>query len=232
MGIFLQSLADAFRLIISVDPEVVGITWLSLKVSGLAVICSSLIGIPLAFFLSMSKFPGRKVVINVVHTFMGLPPVVAGLFVYIMLSSKGEFGWLDMLFSPLAMVIAQIVIATPIITGVSLAAINNVDNMLKETIVSLGATRWQKVIGILKEAKYGIITAIVTGFGRAISEVGAIIIVGGNIQYYTRALTTAIVLETRRGNFELALALGIILLAIGFLVNWALTSIQQRIVKR
>ncbi len=232
MDVFLASIWEALKLIVSLDPEVLAITWLSLKVSGLAVVLATLVSIPLALFLALKKFPGRKVIINLVHTFMGLPPVVAGLIVYIILSRNGWLGGLDLLYTPMAMIIAQFIIVVPIITGVSLNAINSVEKTVKDTIVSLGATRWQKIVGIIREARRGIITAIVTGFGRAIAEVGAIIIVGGNIRFHTRALTTAIVLETRRGNFELAMALGIILIVLAFLINFALTAAQQRIKKR
>jgi len=228
----IESLVDALKLIFTLDKEVLSITFLSLKVSGLAIIIGALIGIPFALLLSQKNFFGKKIVINLVHTFMALPPVVVGLFVYLILSRNGALGGLDLLFSPLAMIIAQLIMVIPIITGISMSAINKVDNIIKDTITSLGATTFQKIKGILKEARFGLVTAIVTAFGAAISEVGAIIIVGGNIRFHTRALTTAIVLETRRGNFELAMALGIILIVIAFIINYALTSVQQRIAKR
>lgn len=231
LGIFIDGIINAIRLIITLDPEVMTITLLSLRVSLIAIFIGAFIAIPLAAFISFNRFFGKKMVINLIHTFMGLPPVVVGLFVYIILSRKSFLGGLDLLYTPMAMIIAQLIIVIPIITGVSLSAINSVSKVVRETVISLGATKFQAALQIIKEARYGILTSLVTGFGAAISEVGAIIIVGGNIRFHTRALTTAIVLETRRGNFELAIALGLILIGISFLINFILTYSQQKGVK-
>ncbi|MFQ5892639.1 MAG: ABC transporter permease, partial [Candidatus Methanofastidiosia archaeon] len=186
----------------------------------------------LSTFLSFKDFFGKKFIVNLVHTLMGLPPVVVGLVVYLLLSRKGFFGGLDLLYTPNAMIIAQLLMAIPVITGVSFAAIQGVGREIRETALSLGATELQSALALLKEARFGLITAIIAGFGAAISEVGAIIIVGGNIRFHTRALTTAIVLETRKGNFEMAMALGIVLLSLAFLVNLLLTLLQQKGVRR
>lgn len=232
MGVFLAGLADAFRLIMSFDSQVVSSTILTLQVSGSAVIFGALVGMPVAFLVCFSEFFGKKAVVNIIHTFMGLPPVVVGLVVYIVLSREGWLGGLDILYTPAAMVIAQVVIAVPVIAGVSISAINGVDKAISETAFSLGATKFQTMGVVVMEARRGLITAVVAGFGAAISEVGAIIIVGGNIAHHTRALTTAIVLETRKGDFEVAMALGIILIIMAFLVNYALTQMQYEGARR
>lgn len=232
MDIFLQSIIEALKLIISLDSEVLSITLLSVRVSAVAIIFSSIIGIPLALLIHKKKFYGKNFLINIIHTLMGLPPVVAGLVVYIILSRQGWLGGLDLLFTPTAMILAQMVLAVPVIMGISITAFENVHKITQETIVSMGANWWQQLLALVREARFGLITAIITGFGAIISEVGAIIIVGGNIRYYTRALTTSIVLETRRGNFEMAMALGIILLALAFLINFILTTTQRRIAQR
>lgn len=231
LSIFFDSIVNAIKLIITLNPEVTEITLLSLRVSITAVILGALIAIPIAAFISFNKFFGKKIIINLIHTFMGLPPVVVGLFVYIILSRKGFLGGLDLLYTPVAMIIAQLIMVIPIITGVSLSAINGISKVVKETAISLGATKFQAALQLIKEARYGILTSLVTGFGAAISEVGAIILVGGNIRFHTRALTTAIVLETGRGNFELAMALGLILIGMSFIINFIITHLQQKGVK-
>lgn len=228
MGIFVDGIINAIKMIVSFNPEVISITLLSLRVSLTATLVSAIFAIPLAAFIGFNKFFGKKLTVNLIYTFMGLPPVVVGLLVYIILSRQGVLGGLDLLYTPIAMIIAQSVLVIPIITGVSLSAINGVSNVFKETAISLGATKFQQAVQIIKEAKYGIVTALVTGFGAAISEVGAIILVGGNIRFHTRALTTAIVLETRKGDFELAIALGVILVGMAFLINYILTHLQEK----
>jgi tungstate transport system permease protein len=228
MGVFIDAFIEAFKLIIAMNPEIIEVTFLSFKISLMAVFLGGLIAIPIAFFISENNFYAKKILISIIHTAMAMPPVVVGLFVYIVLSRKGPLGYLDMLYSPYAMIFAQLIMAVPIIIGISLSAFNAVKKTKKEMIVSLGATKWQYFLKVLKEAKFGIMTAFVTSFGAAISEVGAIMIVGGNIRFHTRALTTSIVLETQRGNFALALALGIILISTAFIVSFALTYIQQK----
>ena len=228
MSLLVEALGEALGLIVSLDHEVVAITLLSLRVSITAVLLACCVAIPLSLFLVYHQFRGKRMVITLIHTGMALPPVVVGLFVYLFLSRNGPLGYLEILYTPTAMITAQMLMAIPILTGISLSAFHAVRKKIRETVISLGATRLQQMLKVVKEARYGIITALVTSFGAAISEVGAIIIVGGNIRFHTRALTTAIVLETRRGNFALAMALGMILVALAFMINFLLTSVQQR----
>ena len=231
MGLFFDSIIESLVLIGTFDKETVLITLLSLKVSLFAVFLSALIGVPIALLISNNEFYGKRVLISLIHTAMAVPPVVVGLLVFLSLSRNGFLGGLDILYTPFAMIIAQMLMAIPIIIGVSLSAFNGVLKKTKNLIISLGANKIQFAIKIIQQAKFGLITALVTAFGAAISEVGAIILVGGNIKYHTRALTTAIVLETRRGNFSQAIALGIILIGLAFLINFILTYAQQRGVK-
>ncbi len=189
---------------------------------------ATLLGLPLGAMLGLKRFPGRDLAISAVNTLMGLPPVVVGLFVYLFLSRKGTLGFLGLLYSPSAMIIAQTILAVPIVTALCHSAIVNVDPLLRLASRTLGATPRQETLAIIHEARYGIISAIVAAFGRVMAEVGAILIVGGNIAGYTRVMTTTIALETDKGNFELALALGIILLALSFMVNAVLHSIQRK----
>jgi tungstate transport system permease protein len=178
--------------------------------------------------LGLKRFPGRDIVISAVNTLMGLPPVVVGLFVYLILSRKGPLGFLGLLYSPTAMIIAQSILAIPIVTALCHSAIVNVDPLIRQASRTLGATQRQETLAIIHEARYGIISAIVAAFGRVMAEVGSILIVGGNIAGYTRVMTTTIALETDKGNFELALALGIILLLLSFIVNAVLHTIQRK----
>jgi tungstate transport system permease protein len=219
---------SAFLLILNFNPELLGIIMLSLKVSGLALVLATLLGIPLAAWLGLKRFPGRGLIINLLNTFMGLPPVVVGLFVYLLLSRKGPFGFLGLLYSPSAMVMAQTILAFPIVSALCHSAIVNVSPMIRQAARTLGATPSQEAVLVVREARYGIMAGITAGFGRVMAEVGAILMVGGNIAGYTRVMTTTIALETDKGNFELALALGIILLTISLLINFALRLIQKR----
>lgn len=198
---------------------------LSLRVSGIALIISTIAGIPVGAALGLARFRGRRLSVALVYTGMAFPPVVIGLFVYLLLSRSGVLGglglpWVPKLFTPEAMILAQVIIAFPLIAGFTMAAVQGVDPALRVQVQALGASRWQTTWAILEEARVGVIAAVVAGFGGIISEVGAVMLVGGNIEGQTRVLTTAIVLETRRGNFALALALGIILLLLAFLTNW------------
>lgn len=228
MDLIFQGIKKAFWLIITFDPEVMGITFLSLKVSGIATLISLVFGISSGTVVALTRFPGRKLAIGVINTGMGLPPVVVGLFVSIMLWRSGPLGFLEILYTPSAMIVAQAVIATPIVMGVSLAAIQNLPRKLRLQILALGATRLQMVWILIKEAKLPLLAAIMAGFGGVISEVGASIMVGGNIKGYSRVLTTATVMETSRGNFDVAIALSIILLLLAYLINLVLTHVQQR----
>ena len=228
MDIIIEGIKQAFILLFTFDPEVLGITWLSLEVSGTATLISLMIGVSVGTAIALTRFPGKRFVISLINTGMGLPPVVVGLFVTIFLWRNGPLGFLEILYTPTAIIIAQAVIATPIVMGISLAAIQNLPANLRLQILALGATRLQMVWILVKEARLPLLAAIMAGFGGVISEVGASIMVGGNIKGYTRVLTTATVMETSKGNFDIAMALSIILLLLAFAINAALTQIQQR----
>jgi tungstate transport system permease protein len=228
MDLILEGIKKAFWLLITFDPEVMGITLLSLEVSGIATLISLFIGISVGVTVALSRFFGKRIVVSLINTGMGLPPVVVGLFVTIFLWRNGPFGFLGVLYTPAAMIIAQTVIATPIVMGITLAAIQQLPQKLRLQILSLGATRLQMVWILIKEAKLPLLAAVMAGFGGVISEVGASIMVGGNIKGYSRVLTTATVMETSRGNFDIAIALGVILLLLAYFINLILTHIQQR----
>jgi tungstate transport system permease protein len=228
MAGILDGFLQAVGLLFSFNSEIYGIMLLSLFVSGMATIIASLIGIPLGALISMKRFPGKELVKTMTYTLMGLPPVVAGLVIFLILARSGPLGVLGLLYTPGAMIIAQITLATPIIVGISISAVSSVQKEVRDTALSLGATEWQSTFAILREARIGLITAIITGFGSCISEVGAVMIVGGNIKYETRVLTTSIMTETGMGDFGFALALGIILLILAFLVNVPLVRLQRR----
>jgi tungstate transport system permease protein len=208
---------------------------LSLEVSGIALLLSALIGLPIGISMGLGRFTGRRLVTALLYTGMGFPPVVIGLFVYLLLSRNGLLGQINSpfipnLFTPGAMVLAQTIIAFPLVAGFTMAAVMGVDPQLRLQVLSLGATKNQAALAILREARVGVVAAIVAGFGSIISEVGAVMLVGGNIEGRTRVMTTAIVLETRKGNFDLALALGVVLLTITFFTNLALLRLQGRTV--
>lgn len=228
MSSIIEGLQKAFGLLISLDPEAYGIIFLSLRVSGTAVFFSALIAIPLGALIGLKEFRGKHLIVNTVNTLMGLPPVVVGLFVYLLLSHSGPLAPLNLLYTPTAMIIAQVVMGVPIVMGITISAVRSVGASVVDTMVSLGATRWQLAWMVLSEARIGLLTAIVTSFGAAISEVGAIMLVGGNIRFYTRALTGAVFLYTHMGEFGMALALGIVLLTLSFLINSVLTHLQLR----
>jgi len=223
-----EGLARAFRLVAGGDAEVLGITWLSLQVSAAATGLALLVGMPLGAVLALVRFPGRALVVALVNTGMGLPPVVVGLFVSILLWRSGPLGFLELLYTPAAIVLAQFVIAVPIVTGLTLAAVQQIPERFRLQMLALGASRGQLVWVLVREARLPMLAALMAGFGAVISEVGASLMVGGNIRGQTRVLTTATVLETSKGNFDVAIALSVILLALTFLVNWALTWLQQR----
>ncbi|MCG3208489.1 MAG: Tungstate uptake system permease protein TupB [Anaerolineae bacterium] len=224
----LQGVVQAFGLIFSFDPALYEIIWFSLYVSGVALLFSTLVGIPLGAFLGLKRFWGRRLVTALLYTGMGFPPVVVGLFVYLMLSRSGPLGQLGWLFTPRAIILAQVIISFPLVAGFTMAAVMGVDPNLRRQLVSLGATDWQATLATLAEARVGVVVAIIAGFGSVISEVGAVILVGGNIEGKTRTLTTAIVLETAKGNFDLAMALGAVLLLISFFINLAMIRLQGK----
>jgi len=228
MDLILEGIKKAFWLLVSFDPEVLGITLLSIKVSGSATLISLFIGISVGASVALTRFPGRRIVVSLINTGMALPPVVVGLFVTISLWRNGPLGFMGILYTPLAMIVAQTVIATPIVTGITLAAVQQLPAKLRLQILALGATRLQMLWILIKEAKLSLLAAVMAGFGGVISEVGASIMVGGNIKGYSRVLTTATVMETGRGNFDVAIALSIILLFLAYLINLVLTQVQQR----
>ena len=215
------------------DPAVVEIVLLSLRVSGVALFFSAMIGIPLGALLGLTRFIGRRLVVALLYTGMGFPPVVVGLFVYMMLSRSGPLGrlawsWIPSLFTPGTMVVAQCIISFPLVAGFTMAAVMGVDPQLRQQVLALGATPWQAALTLLIEARLGVLVSIIAGFGSIISEVGAVMMVGGNIEHSTRVLTTAIVLETNKGQFSLAIALGVILLGMAFLANVLVLRLQGR----
>lgn len=228
MEIFIEGISKAWSLIVNLDAEVLAVTLLSLKISCSATLASLFIGIPAGVTLALADFPGRRFVISLVNTGMGLPPVVVGLFVTLFLWRNGPLGFLEILYTPAAMILAQAVIATPIVTGITVASIQNLPANLKLQVQALGATRLQTVWILVREARLPLLAAVMAGFGGVISEVGASIMVGGNIMGQTRVLTTATVMETGKGNFDVAIALSLILLVLAFSVNYLLTVIQQR----
>jgi len=228
MGSIIEGFRQALSLIFHLNEELLGIIFLSLQVSGIALIIATALGLPVGSLVGLRKFPGRGLTISLLNTFMGLPPVVVGLFVYLLLSRSGPLGFLSLLYTAPAMIIAQSILAFPIVASLCHSAIVNVDPIIRQAAVTLGATPYQVAITIVKEARYGIMSGIIAGFGRLTAEVGAILIVGGNIAGFTRVMTTTIALETDKGNFELAIALGIILLTLSLIVNMALHVIQRK----
>lgn len=224
----MQGFSRAISLILNIDAELLAIISLSVRVSGAALVIATLLGLPLSALLGFRKFPLKGLMISMLNTFMGLPPVVVGLFVYLLLSRSGPLGFMSLLYTPAAMIIVQSILAFPIVTSLSHSAISSVDPIIRQASLSLGATPLQASVTIIREARYGIMSAIIAAFGRVIAEVGAILIVGGNIAGFTRVMTTTIALETDKGNFELALALGLILLCISLLINLILHFVQKR----
>jgi tungstate transport system permease protein len=223
-----QGFLAAFGLIIHLNPELLQIILLSLQVSGTALVLAALLGVPAGAFLAVRRVPLRGLLISLLNTGMGLPPVVVGLFLYLLLSRSGPLGILGLLYSPTAMVIAQGILAFPIVASLAQAAVANVNPVIRQAAVTLGATPWQESLAVIREARYGIVAGVIAGLGRVMAEVGSIIIVGGNIAGYTRVMTTTIALETDKGEFELAIALGIILLSISLVITVALRLVQRQ----
>ncbi|HLI27331.1 MAG TPA: ABC transporter permease [Chloroflexota bacterium] len=228
MDLLASAVLHALRLLLTGDAETWQITLLSLRVSLTATAISVLVGVPLGTWLALVRFPGRGLLLALVNTGMGMPPVVAGLVITILLWRTGPLGQLRLLYTPTAIIIAQVVLSLPVVIGLTVAAIQQLNPRLRLQILALGATRWQYLALLVREARLPLLAAVMAGFGAVISEVGAAMMVGGNIQGQTRVLTTATVLETSKGNFDLALALGLILLALVYAVNLTLTWIQQR----
>ena len=228
MDLIYQGIKQAIVLLFTLDREVLGITLFSLKISGTATFISLFIGVSVGTLVALTQFPGKKIVVSLINTGMGLPPVVVGLFVTIFLWRSGPLGFLGLLYTPGAIIIAQSVIATPIVMGISLASMQQLPKKLRLQTLALGATPLQSVWVLVKEARLPLLAAVMAGFGGVISEIGASMMVGGNIKGYTRVLTTATVMETGKGNFEVAIALSMILLAMAYCINYILTHIQQR----
>ncbi len=232
MDLIARGVVEALRLLAGLDAGVMEILLLSLQLSGLATLLALVAGVPVGTALAFHRFRGRGLVVALVNTGMGLPPVVVGLFVSILLWRSGPLGMLEMLYTPAAIVLAQLVIAYPVVVGLTMAALQQIDPKLRDQLEGLGASRAQLWATLLFEARLPVIAAVIAAFGAVISEVGAVMMVGGNILGYTRVLTTATVLETRKGNFDVAIALSLILLGLSFAVTWVLTHVQQRGVVR
>jgi tungstate transport system permease protein len=228
MDQLLQGFVKAFHLIVAFDPEVMQITLRTLVIALSSCAIASLFCIPLGSLIHFKKFPGKRVLVNLIQTFYSIPTVVVGLMVFLLFSRVGPLGVFNLMFTPTIMVIGQVILITPIILGLVIAALSGVDKGVIETASSLGASQSQAMVQVIKEARYAILSAITMGFGRAISEVGLALMVGGNIRGYTRVITTAISLETSKGDVELSIALGIILIIIALLVNVALNTLQQK----
>jgi tungstate transport system permease protein len=229
----LSAFAQAFSMILRPDPYLLSVVGVSLRVSGMALLISVPVSALVASLLGLGRFPGRNLLRTLVNTGMGIPSVIVGLVVLLLLSRSGPFGGLSLLWTPTAMVISQCVLITPLITGIMLSALVAVDRAITEAAHALGASRVQRVWTVIREARFGFLTAVIAGFGRAISEVGSVLLVGGNIVFpngisYTRTLTTAIVVETRKGQFETALALGIVLIVIVLSLNLLASRLQRR----
>jgi tungstate transport system permease protein len=228
VDVLVEGVRQAVGLLLGGDREIITVLWLSLQVSGTATLIALLLGIPAGAVLALTRFPGRTLVVSAINTGMGLPPVVVGLFVTILLWRSGPLGDWEVLYTPAAIVLAQAVIASPIVTGITLAAVQNVPAKFRLQLYALGASRRQMLGVVLREARLPMLAAIMAGFGGVISEIGASMMVGGNIKGQTRTLTTAMVLETGKGNFDVAIALSILLMVLVFGINWVLTTIQQR----
>jgi len=223
-----QGLTRAIELIISLDPEVLEIAGRSLMISLTSTILASLICVPLGSLIQFRRFPGKRILISLIQTFFSLPTVTVGLFVFVLFSQAGPLGGLGLLFTPTVMVLGQMILITPILLGLTISAVSGVDKAIVDTARSLGASGFQTAIVVLREARFAVVAAVIMGFGRAIAEVGIALMVGGNITGFTRIITTAIALETSKGDLELAIALGIILIFIALVVNIVLNRVQQR----
>ena len=232
MQLLWEGLKQAVILLFSGDPEVLQITLLSLQVSGSATAISLGLGMPIGSLLALGSFPTRRFWISLINTGMALPPVVVGLVVSIFLWRSGPLGDLNWIYTPTAMVVAQTIIAAPVVTGLTVSALQQLDPRLRQQLLGLGASRLQMVLALWREARLPLLAALMAAFGSVISEIGASMMVGGNIRYHTRVLTTAIATETSKGDFAVALALSAILLLMAYLINLTLTWIQQRNVRR
>jgi tungstate transport system permease protein len=228
MDLLIDSLLSALLLVVSLDPEMIAIVGVSLKVSVASTLTAALIGIPAGFAIAFSEMAGKRLVITVLNTLLAMPTVVIGLFVYAFVSRRGMFGPLDLLYSQKAIVIGQVILIVPLVTAFTIAAISRIDERYRRTAMTLGANRFQTAWVLLREARFGIVAAVVAAFGRVISEVGISMMLGGNIKGFTRTMTTAMALEYDKGSFTLAVALGIVLLVLSFAVNMLFHFFQGR----
>ncbi len=229
MNYFFDAFKEALKLMISMDLELYSIIALSLFVSFTALLGASILGLPIGAVLGLKQFKGKFIIINIINTFMGIPPVVVGLLVYILLSNQsGIWGDTRLLFTPIAMIIAQFLLALPLIIGLTYSAVKNVNPMVRKTAVTLGASKFLSAFTVIKEARFSIYTAFIVVFGRLLAEVGAVMMVGGNIRYQTRVMTTAIAMQKGMGEFQTALALGMILLMLSFIINAAVEMLRNK----
>ena len=228
MGEIIDGIIGAVQLIVTLDPEVMDITLRSIQVSTVATLIAALITIPLGALIYFYDFPGKRGVINIVQTLYALPTVLVGLLVYLLVSRSGPLGFLDLLYTTDAMVIAQVILVSPLIIGFTISALTGLDRDMKNTVLGLNAPVYRAMLTLVREAKFAILSAVVLAFGRAIAEVGAVMLVGGNIRHFTRTLTTAITLNTSMGEFAVSIALGIILLGIALVVNLGVNVLQYR----
>jgi tungstate transport system permease protein len=227
MDYILEAFLGALWLILSLDREVFTITLLSLRVAGTATVFATLLGVPLAYSIATREFPGKSAVLTVFNTLMALPTVVVGLFCYSFLSRRGPLGFLDLLFTPTGVVVGDVILAFPLIVALTIVAVNAVDPRARLTALALGASSRQTSWTILLEARYAFMAAVINGFGRVVAEVGSAMMLGGNIRGYTRTITTAIALETSKGEFAFGMALGLILLTLAFTVNLLFRRLQK-----
>jgi len=228
MNDIIEGFAQAIQLIVTLNPEVMEIAMRTLMISLTATLLASLVAIPAGWWIHFHEFSGKRAVINIIQTLYAVPTVLVGLFVYLLISSSGPLGMLGLLFTPGGMILAQMLLVIPMMIGLVITAFSGVDRTVVDTITSLGATGYQSMITIIKEVRFAVFAAVILGFGRAISEVGAAMMIGGNIRGYTRVLTTSIALETSMGNLPLSIALGLILLGIALVITVMLNVVQQR----
>ncbi len=228
MSLITEGITEAGHIICSLDREFLQIVGVSLKTASISTLLATAAGVPFGVFLALTSFPGRRTVIALLHTLLSLPTVVVGLLVYSLISRQGPAGELNLLYSQTAMIIGQFILAFPIVASLSVSAASSTDSRLTKTLKSIGANRQQSFFMLLNEARFGILAAIITGFGRVFAEIGVSMMLGGNIKGYTRNITTAIALETNKGEFAMGFALGIVLLSVAFVINILLVTLQRR----
>lgn len=229
MNLLLDSFVAAIDLIFSFDPEMVAIVWVSLKVSIISTCVASVMGVPLGFSIAFSKWSGKRIVITVLNTLLAMPTVVIGLFVYTFISRRGIFGPFDLLYTQKAIIIGQILLVVPIVTSFTLSSISSIDSRYRKTALGLGANALQTGFAVMREARFGIMAAVIAAYGRVISEIGISMMLGGNIKGFTRTMTTAMALEYDKGAFVLAIALGIVLMSLSFAMNFLFHFFQGKV---